>query len=257
MNALFDWPSATEFGRVIPKSKIFANSRVCKSLRQRFAQEVDKIIWSHKLAPETTNLAKSRGVPEIQVIGITLRTEALHLDIFRAVDRAIPFPLIFELSRGNQIKVVAAHKRPSGKVNAKWLVSAYFESKWLDEHTERVPLPVALDMGVLYERLLSPLVEDQLASLTEAVLPGLVHGVRDKPQTAYTSPRQVETGPLMDRIASAEAVRAKVRDINRTKARLRREKQFNRRVEINTTLRVALQDLQKMTTSSSNAAKID
>lgn len=257
MNALFDWPSATEFGRVIPKSRIFANTRVSKSLRQRFAQEVDKIIWSHKLAPETTNLAKSRTAPEIQVIGITLRTEALHQDILRAVDRGIPFPLIFELSRGNQIKVVAAHKRPSGTVNAKWLISAYFESEWLDEHTERVPLPVALDMGVLYERLLTPLVDEQLASLMDATLPGLTHGVRDTPQPAYTSTGQTKTGPLVERIASAEAVRAKVRDINRTKARLRREKQFNRRVEINTTLRTALQELQQMTTNVSDTAMID
>lgn len=257
MTVLFDWPRATEFGHVIPKSRIFANARVSKSLRKRFAQEVNKIIWSHKLAPVTTNLATSRNAPEIQIIGITLRTGVLHQDILRAVDRAIPFPLIFELRRGDQIKVVAAHKRPSGKANAKWPISAYFESEWLDEHTERVPLPVALDMGGLYERLLTPLVDDQLASLTEAILPSLVQCARDTPQTVYTSARPANTSPLVDRIASAEAVRAKMRDINRTKARLKREKQFNKRVEINTTLRAALQELQQLTANSPDAAMMD
>ena len=254
MKALFDWPSATEFGRAIPKSRIFENARVSRSLRKRFAQEVDKIVWSHKLAPETTNLATNRNAPEIQIIGITLRTEALHHDILRAVDRAIPFPLIFELSRRDKLKVVAAHKHPRDSVNTKWLISAYFESEWLDEHTERVPLPVALNMGALYERLITPLVEDQLACLTETAQSNLVHSVRDTPQETYSSSKQAKTTLLTDYISSAEAVRAKVRDINRTKARLRREKQFNKRVEINTTLRTALQELQQMTAKGSDAA---
>ena len=255
MTALFDWPSATEFGRVIPKSRIFENARVSKSLRKRFAQEVDKIVWSHKLAPETTNLVTSRNAPEIQIINIKLRVEVLHHDVLRAVDRAVPFPLIFEMSRGDKLKVVAAHKRPSGTVNTKWLISTYFESEWLDKHTPRVPLPVALDMGALYERLITPLIEGQLANLMETILPDLPQSVRDTPQKPYTADKQVFATPLANRIASAEAIRAKVRDMHRTKARLGREKQFNRRVEINATLRSALQELQQMITSNPGTAE--
>ncbi|WP_444451303.1 hypothetical protein ACTTAI_00760 (plasmid) [Rhodobacter capsulatus] len=38
---------------------------------------MDQITWSHKLAPETVNLAATKQVAEIQVFRITARTASL------------------------------------------------------------------------------------------------------------------------------------------------------------------------------------
>jgi hypothetical protein len=218
VTAFFAYPKATAFGRVVPKSKIYEHAGAGSTLKDTFVAEVDQVIWSHKLAPETLNLAATASVTEIQVFEIRLRTEDCDVDVLRALDRAIPFPLIFELVNGGRRKVVAAYKRPSESDRAKWVVSDYFHSAWEAETGDRVPLPVALDMGGLYDQLLS------------ALMP----------------PSAVDGEDVRARIAWAETIQAKEREIARIKVRLDREKQFSRRVAINAELREAMRSLDCM-----------
>lgn len=162
---LYDWPRAAAFGRVIPKNKIYEYAGANTALKDLFVREVDQIVWSHKLAPETVNLAATKQVTEIQVFRVTARTGALDRDVLRAIDKAIPFPLIFEVVHGDRIKLTAAYKRPSEADSARWVVGDYFQGGWLPEGALRAPFPVALNMGALYERLLEPLVAGQAVRL--------------------------------------------------------------------------------------------
>ncbi|MBX5298109.1 DUF4391 domain-containing protein [Rhizobium sp. NLR12b] len=236
---LYDWPRAAAFGRVIPKNKIYEHTGANTALKDLFVREVDQIVWSHKLAPETVNLAATKQVAEIQVFRVTTRTGALDRDVLRAIDKAIPFPLIFEVVHGNQIKLMATYKRPSGADSARWVVGDYFESDWLSKDAPRAQLPVALDMGALYERLVEPLVAGQTARVAP--------GIAEAPQTAYIAAAFEETVSLAERIAQAEAIQRQAREVERIKARLSREKQFNKRVAINAELRAAKQELERLT----------
>ena len=74
---------------------------------------MEKITWSYKLAPETINLPATKSVTEIQVFQIKLKEVKVSDEVLRAVDLAIPFPIIFELLSYELIQVAAAHKRPS------------------------------------------------------------------------------------------------------------------------------------------------
>lgn len=59
---------------------------------------------------------------------------------------------------------------------------------------------------------------------------------------------------LEDRIALAEAIKAQLREVERIKSRLAREKQFNKRVAINAELRAAKQDLERLTAGTAVTA---
>ena len=239
---LYAWPEAAAFGRVIPKAKIYEHAGAKRPLKEGFVREVEQIIWSHKLAPETINLAATDAVTEIQVFRIAQKTAVLDRELLRAIDTAIPFPLIFELSHGGRIKLAAAWKRPSEADRARWIVGDYFEADWLPEATARVPLPVATNLGALYERLLSPLVERQTAQL----MPDADSGVAEAPQ-GYANPNAQDAPVSLEaRIAQAEAIKAKAREVERIKARLAREKQFNKRVAINAELRDAKLALEQL-----------
>ncbi|EGV16442.1 DUF4391 domain-containing protein [Thiocapsa marina] len=247
---LYAWPDAAAYGRVIPKAKIYEHAGASRALKEGFVREVELIIWSHKLAPETINLAATDAVAEIQIFRIAQKTAVLDRDLLRAIDKAIPFPLIFELSHGSRIKLVAAWKRRSGADRARWVVGDYFEADWLLEKVPRAPLPVAMNLGALYERLLSPLVERQTARL----MPGATSGVAEVPQ-GYANPEtQAEPMSLEARIAQAEAIEAKAREVEGIKARLSREKQFNRRVAINAELRAAKLELERLTAGHTDTA---
>lgn len=218
MTAFFDYPRGATFGRVVPKNKIYEHAGAGAALKDLFITQVDQIVWKYKLAPETINLSATRSVSEIQVFAISLRRADLDLDVLRAIDRAIPFPLIFELSWSGKRKAVAAFKRPSEADSTKWVVSEYFETNWAKEATTRSPLPIALNLGALYEQMLTALMPAQAAADED----------------------------IQTRVARMEAIRAKTREVERIKLRLDREKQFNKRVAINAELRAAKQLLAEL-----------
>jgi hypothetical protein len=221
-SAFFDYPKAAAFGRVVPKSRIYEHAGVGTALRDMFVTQVDQILWKYKLAPETTNLAATKAVSEIQVFGISLRTGKLDEEVLRAIDRAIPFPLIFELTWSGKRKAAAAFKRPSEADSTKWVVSDYFGTDWAPDDAARQPLPVALNLGGLYEALITALM----------------------PKAAAEAEHTGED--IQTRVARMEAIRVKSREVDRIRARLAREKQFNKRVAINAELRAARQDLERL-----------
>ncbi|WP_024897855.1 DUF4391 domain-containing protein [Brucella rhizosphaerae] len=245
---LYDWPRAAAFGRVIPKNKIYEHAGANTALKDLFVREVDQIVWSYKLAPETVNLSATKQVAEIQVFRLTTRTGALDRDVLYSIDKAIPFPLIFEVVHGDRIKLAAAYKRPSEADSARWVVGDYFESDWVPKDTLRSPLPVALDMTALYERLLELIVAEQTARLTFGMAES-----RPTPDIAAAPEAFVSLG---ERIAQAEAIQAKTREVDSIKARLTREKQFNKRVAINAKLRAVKQELERLSEVIPGAAPL-
>lgn len=218
MTAFFEYPNAASFGRVLPKTKVYEHAKAGTKLRQLFVDQVDQIVWQYKLAPETINLSATKSVSEIQVFWIRLRGAELDEDVLRAIDKAIAFPIIFELAHAGKRKAIAAYKRPSEADSAKWVVSEYFGTEWEVEDNPRQPLPAALNLGALYDKLLSELIP--AASGTEE--------------------------PVAKRVERMEAVRAKQREAERIKARLAREKQFNKRVAINAELRAVAKELKRL-----------
>lgn len=218
MTAFFEYPKAVSFGRVLPKTKVYAQAKAGPKLRQLFVNQVDQIVWQYKLAPETINLSATKSVSEIQIFRIRLRDAALSEDVLRAIDKAIAFPIIFELTHAGKRKAIASFKRPSDADSAKWVVSEYFGSEWEVEDNTRQPMPSTLNLGALYDKLLSELIPAKT--------------------------RQDE--PIARRVERMEAIRAKQREAERIKARLAREKQFNRRVAINAELRDVTKELKRL-----------
>ncbi|AWB33958.1 DUF4391 domain-containing protein [Orrella marina] len=218
MSALFAYPKQAAFGRVLPKNKIYEHSGANTRLKDLFVEQVEQIVWQYKLAPETINLPARPGVPEIQIFSIHLKTPELHADVLRCIDGAIPFPIVFELSFDSQTQVTAAYKRPNEADASRWVLSDYFASSWLVMNSERTAMPVALHLGGLYEQLLHRLIP--------------------------LSARPQET--LAELVARVEQAQTKQREMDKTTARLTKEKQFNRKVEINAELRRLKSELDEL-----------
>lgn len=222
VTALFEYPANAAFGRVLPKNKIYEHASPPTGLKELFIRQVEQIIWKYKLAPETINLPATQAVPEIQIFHVTLKNGELREDVMRCIDKAIPFPIIFELYYDGKCKNIACYKRPNEADSTKWVVSEYFSTEWIVEVTVREPLPVALDLGALYEKLLSSLM----------------------PYPA------IGNECLQDRVERMEKICARQRELEKLEARLHKEKQFNRKVEINAEIRNIKREIATMTTAT-------
>ena len=216
--AFINYPKQAAFGRTLPKNKIYEHSGANTRLKDLFVEQVEQIVWQYKLAPETINLPVKPGVPELQIFAIQLKTAELNLDVLRCIDGAVQFPIIFELSFDGRTKVVAAYKRPNESDASRWVLSDYFATAWLPSDIERTAMPLALDLGGLYEQMLHRLIP--------------------------TPARQQEG--IADLVARVEQVAAQRREVEKAASKLAKEKQFNRKVEINATLRQLKNELEQL-----------
>ena len=206
---MFAYPNQAEFNRVVPKTKIYAHARPSKRVKELFVAQVGEILWKYKLSPETINLPPRKGISEIQVFEIALRTPQIDPAVLQAIDKAIPFPLVFQLTHEGQVRFAVSWKRPSEADASKWVIEASFPTVPPPLDADRPPLPVALDLAGLYEQIVR----------------------RHIP----LSPRSGET--LVEQVARYNALTAKQKAQRQLEARLSQEKQFNRKVELNAQLR--------------------
>ena len=219
MSALFDYPKAAKFGRIVAKNKIYDRVKPGRKVQDVFASQVSKIIWQYKLAPKTTNLSETAKVKEIEIFEIPLKTPDIDTNLLRCIDKAIAHPIIFYLTHEDKIKVTAAHKRPSEGDASKWVVGdEYFETDWLPENSERQRLPVVLDLSGLYEQILRQIIP---------------------------IPAQ-KNESLEDHIERMAQVLAKDKAHKKLETRMNKEKQFNRKVEMNAELRDLDHEIEKL-----------
>jgi hypothetical protein len=217
-SALINYPNQASFGRVLPKNKIYEHSGANARLKALFVEQVEQIVWQYKLAPETVNLPAKPGVPEVQILRVVLKKQGVSFDVLKCIDGAVQFPIVFELEHEDKIKVIAAHKRPSDADASKWVVSDYFSTAWIPANSKRSDMPVVLDLAGLYETLLQRLIP-----------------LATRAHESFTA--------LVERLG---CVRAKQCEIEKVRAKLAKEKQFNRKVEINSTLRQLNNELEEL-----------
>jgi hypothetical protein len=195
---MFDYPQRARKDRVLPKNKIYDNARPSRAVRERFVAQIDQIVWRYVLGPGNLNLPPTPAVREIQVFEIALKSGELREDVLRTIDRAIPSLLFFELTFQGRVRFVAAYKRAS-------LVGG---------EAGAGILPVALDMAGLYEQML----RQHIAASPFAL-------------------RSRAGEPLETTIERVAKIRGKRRECKQLESKLRKEVQFNRKVEINAELR--------------------
>ena len=202
----------------MPKEKFYEHGNVNTAVREKFISDVQRITWSYKLAEATINLPGTAAVPEVQVFTIDAKASDVGEPILNAIDKAIPFPIIFEITRqsagSTEVRMVAAHKQ-LGTGAPK--LSGYYSTSWQPADTTRQPLPTAITLPALYTALL-------------------------RPMTPLTARPGEEMSEVADRLA---AVRKLEREIATLERKLRTEPQLNRKVELRRKLQTQQHELER------------
>jgi len=215
---MFAFPPQTAFGKTIPKTRIYTHAAPTRRVREHFVSQLSEIVWAHKLSPETLRLPATPSVSEIQVFDLHLKGESLDDDVLQTIDRAIPYPVLYRLLYEKGVAWCAAYKRPSEADASLWVVGSRFRTSAASPSHSYPPLPTALDLGQLYAALFAPL------------LP--------------LAPHSGES--LAHHIERCEAFTRLRRQIDQLTARLHRERQFNRKVELNRELKPLQAELEAL-----------
>lgn len=218
VDLLYRWPAAAKFGSRVPKEKFYGQGAVTSAMREKFVSEVQRLTWAFKLAESTINLPGNAAVPEIQVFHIDAKADEVTNQVLSAIDKAIQYPVIFEIMRKaagkTQVRMVATYKLLGAGVPK---LSSYYSTSWLSADLERNSLPTAIDLPTLYAAILNPLM-----------------------------PVTVRLGEEMSVVAERLAAVGKLeREITTLERKLRTEPQFNRRIELRRSLKTRQQQLEK------------
>ncbi len=207
---LFAYPESTRVERTLPKNSIYKNVTPSQKQRELLTQQVDRITWAHKLAPDTLNIKASADLPEMQVFHLRLKpqVEGVHESLLEYLDKAIPSALIFEVYSSAGIQTVACLKQLNQNGTIK--CSPYLYGALHSADAERQVLPISRDFTHLQQQLMATLL-----------------------------PYSLQTGEsLNDAIQRSQAINKLGKDIQQLeKQLLNKAMQFNRRVELNNKLK--------------------
>lgn len=208
-------PKSTEFNRRIPKQKFYENITVSPALRRVFIEQIKVIYWRNKIAVTTMNLAAGETVTEIEIFEIKLNEQKLDEAVLRQMDKEIPYHIVFLLERDGKYQAWTAYKETAASGNNAFMVGAYYHTDWMEE--AELPLKIdGLNMDKVYENF-----------------------VRQIAGGAFT-----ETDETLKESVERDAHRKELqKQIAALQAKVRRERQLNKQVQLNTKLRRLKEEL--------------
>lgn len=207
---MIKFPASTVFNRRIPKKKFYENLSVSADLKRIFIEQIDMIYWRNKISPSTVNVAAGEIVAEIEVIEILLNQSNLDKRIMRLIDREIPYHILFLLTYKTNIQAWIGYKEQSQGGTTAFKQGVYYNTEWLGKNELTLRLD-GLNMDSVYEGFIQQIAKGRL---------------------------EKKLGEdFKDTIARDEQRQKLKKEIDSLENKVRREKQFNRQVELNSELK--------------------
>lgn len=209
-------PKTTEFNKRIPKQKFYENLSLKPAIKKAFADQIRVIYWRNKLATTTLNLASGELVTEIEVFEIRLTSPDLDENVLRLIDREIPYHILYLLEYNGKYQAVMGYKEAAGSGKAAFKVDRYYRTEWLTE--KELPLHLeGLTIDAVYENFIRQIAGDLFTGNENTTLKENVE-------------RQKQREQIEKQIAALEA-------------RMKKEKQLNRKMELKAELKELKQAL--------------
>ena len=221
---LYKFPQQAKVDRLIPKNKFYEQGKANTKIEQLFVDQVENIRWAYKLASSTIHLQDQEDLKEIQIFRVKSRVEDLDVSILSFIDKLILTPIIFEVVYQDKVKVVATYKRLNQADKTKAVIGQYYASEWLEDH-DRVELPIYLKLADLYEHFIAQ------------ILPIALSKDQENDNESFSIELQLQKSQQLESLQ---------KQLDKLKSKLRTEKQFNRKVELNKHIHALESDLNKL-----------
>lgn len=160
------FPEYTKVGRIVAKENFYGN--IDTATKNLFQNEISRVIWEYKLAPNTINLPDKKW-QEIEVFRIILKNSEVSEKVLKAIDSTIPYPILFLIEKVTIKKAVISYKEQSQKDENFAKVNMYFSTGWNDPKLDNIKID-GLDIDAVFSNFVRQIAGDKLvfAKSTEA-----------------------------------------------------------------------------------------
>ena len=209
-------PRTTEYGKRIPKKKFYDNLSISSDLKRVFAEQIAAIFWSNKISPDTLNVAAGDTVDEIEVFTIRLNQPSLDTRVLQQIDKQIPYHIIFVLKYKDRLQAWIGYKEAAASGSNAFKVGRYYHTDWMREDDLHLSID-GLNMDAVYESLVRQIAGDKL---------------------------QTDSGEsLKESVERDEKKKQLEKQIAVLENKMKKEKQLNRRMEMNAELKKMRKEL--------------
>ncbi len=210
-------PKSTEFHKRIPKTMFYENLTIPPAVKRAFVEQIKMIYWRNKIAPSTTNLAPGAAVTELEVFELRLNAPNVDEGVLKRIDTEIPYHILFLLEYGGKYQAWIGYKEATASGGNAFKVTSYYHTDWMAY--EDFPLKLeGLNMDAVYDNFVRQIAGDSL-----------------------TAPSGEN---LKERVQRSEKRKQLEKQIVVLEAKIRKEKQLNRQMELNAQLKAAKKHLE-------------
>lgn len=227
-------PEACHLEQRVFKKLFYENAQLGAADRKAFKEDVELVTWQYTLKPSTIPVLpytdNHREYLEVAVLQVDLRTPRHMGRIAEVIHRAIPYPLMVVFSHGTSCALSLAHKRFSLSERDAIVAEEFRTSGWIDLEN-----PDAIEVAFLDSLAVPGLPHTHFLALYSGWVDRVI--ALDCARLSGVFRLESGAGGREERIARLAACRQLEDRISEYRAAIKKEVQFNRRVELNTKIK--------------------
>lgn len=226
-------PDSCFIGNTIYKKLFYENADLSTNDKSLFTDTINKVTWLYCLKPEIINISaykdEVREYPEVEVIEVLLHKDYKLKRIAEIIMRTIPYPMVLIFRLEGKVKFYVAHQRTNQSDSSKNTIEEFISTDWLESDSA---LFDKLDIKQMRFTNFYALYSDIVDTISIYNLSTII--------------------PTDDNITGAEAreLSAQIEDIEQEitslRAKLKKETQFNRKMELNIEIKRLEQNKNKL-----------
>jgi len=194
----FKLPRTAFVNKFIAKNKFYEKAASSAKLQKEFADKIQRITWKYKLAERTVGILKTDKVTEIQIFEIEVKEQIIPKNVLKVIDETIPYQILYHfIYKGNEAYGITLKENKN--------VENYYFSDWNEDKSFDF---TGINLEKVYQKLVRAF-------------------IRTEAQTKSRFNEIIDTD---------NKIKALENEIVALEGRILKEKQFNRKVEINKVL---------------------
>ncbi len=211
MRHQFRLPENALVNKFVAKTKFYEKASLSSKLQNEFIHKIQKITWKYKLSENTIGISKTSKVIEIQVFEIELKEQSIPRNVLKMIDKAIPYPILYQFVYQDNTAYGITLKGMTEREST--TPHNYYFSEW----NEALDFDfTGIDLEKVYQKLIKVFISK------EAKIQGDFQAI----------------------IKADNTIKHLQKEIAALSSKISKEKQFNKKVELNKSLLDKQQQLQ-------------
>ena len=222
-------PEETIDNQFIPKKHFYEHGNLNKKEKELFVKVIKRITLYAQLKTEDTNIPiykdEQKTYEEVAILFVELRVDN-HLEkLAKIIMELIPYPMILIFTYNEMVNFVGAHQRDNLQDSTKIILEAVYQTGFISQEDKFMN---QIDYKKFDKQNFYTFYEDYIQLIISYNL-------------KIRNVKEAEDNELL-----LEEIRRLEEEIKRLRNRLKREKQFNRKMDINMKIKILEAKLKKM-----------